>query len=142
MPGLPVVASAWSGHVDFLSEVDSILLGGTLNKVPESQVWENIIITDSQWFSVNEQQTYKALNYVFKNIDGVKDRALNLMKSNRGKFTLDKMTEKLDEIVTEKTSQMSTQVGLQLPKLKKVDKTEPPKVKLPKLKKMTSEATV
>ena len=142
MTGLPVVASAWSGHVDFLSEVDSILLGGTLNKVPESQVWENIIITDSQWFSVNEQQTYKALNYVFKNIDGVKDRALNLMKSNRGKFTLDKMTEKLDEIVTEKTSQMSTQVGLQLPKLKKVDKTEPPKVKLPKLKKMTSEATV
>ena len=25
MTGLPVVASAWSGHVDFLSEVDSIL---------------------------------------------------------------------------------------------------------------------
>ena len=79
---------------------------------------------------------------LFKNIDGVKDRALNLMKSNRGKFTLDKMTEKLDEIVTEKTSQMSTQVGLQLPKLKKVGNSTPPKVKLPKLKKVTNEATV
>ena len=29
------------------------------------------------------------------------------------------MIEKLDEIVTEKTSHMSTQVGIQLPKLKK-----------------------
>ena len=37
-----------------------------------------------------------------------------------------------------------TQVGIQLPKLKKVSdsKTELPKVKLPKLKKVTSEATV
>ena len=38
------------------------------------------------------------MNYCFENYDDVKEKALNLMKINRDKFTLDKMTEKLDEI--------------------------------------------
>jgi glycosyltransferase involved in cell wall biosynthesis len=142
MVGLPVIASAWSGHCDFLSQEDSLLLGGNLIKVPDSQLWDNIIIKDSQWFNVNETQAYKALNYCFKEIGEVKSRADNLMKINREKFTLNKMIEKLDEIVTEKTSHMSTQVGIQLPKLKKVGPSDKPKINLPKLNKVTSEATV
>ena len=139
MVGLPVITSAWSGHMDFLSDTDSILLGGQLSKVPTSQHWENIIIPESQWFNVNEQQTYKALNYCFDNYDKVKKKALNLMKINRDKFTLNKMTEKLDEIMEKHMKDIPQQVGLQLPKLKKVDdKSEPPKIKLPKLKKVTS----
>tara|TARA_Y100000996_G_scaffold244265_1_gene192104 strand:+ start:1807 stop:3156 length:1350 start_codon:yes stop_codon:yes gene_type:complete len=137
MVGLPVIASAWSGHCDFLSQEDSLLLGGNLVKVPDSQIWENIVVKDSQWFNVNEQQAYKALNYCFKEIDNVKSKADNLMKINREKFTLNKMIEKLDEIVTEKTSHMSTQVGIQLPKLKKVGASSQPKINLPKLKKAT-----
>ena len=110
--------------------------------MPKSQHWKDIIIPESQWFNVNETQAYKGMNYCFENYDEVKEKALNLMKINRGTFTLDKMTEKLDEIVTPYLNKVPTQVGLQLPKLKKVkDKVEPPKIKLPKLKK-TSEATV
>ena len=143
MTGLPVIASAWSGQCDFLSQDDSILLGGNLVKVPDSQIWQDIIIKDSQWFNVNEQQAYKSFNYSFKEIDLVKSKALNLMKINRDKFTLNKMIEKLDKIVTEKTSHMSTQVGIQLPKLKKVSPLEQsPKINLPKLKKVTSEVTI
>ena len=142
MTGLPIIASAWSGQCDFLSQEDSLLLGGNLVKVPDSQIWKDIIIKDSQWFNVNETQAYKALNYCFKEINDVKQKADDLMKTNREKFTLNKMVEKLDEIVTEKTSHMSTQVGIQLPKLKKVGSSEPPKIQLPKLKKATSEATI
>ena len=64
------------------------------------------------------------------------------MKVNRERFTLNKMVEKLDKIVTEKTSNMSTQVGIKLPKLKKIGDTKTPKIKLPKLKKANTEATV
>ena len=142
MVGLPVIASGWSGQVDFLSEKDSMLLGGELKQVPKSQVWKDIIIPESQWFNVNEQQAYKAMNYSFENYDEVKKKALNLMKTNRDKFTLDKMTEKLDKIITPFIDKVPTQVGLSLPKLKKVGSSEPPKMKLPKLKKVTSEATV
>jgi hypothetical protein len=142
MTGLPVIASAWSGHVDFLSEVDSLLLGGELVQVPQSMVWKDIIIPESQWFNVNETQAYKAMNYCFTNYDEVKEKALNLMKVNRDKFTLNKMTEKLDKIITPFMDKVPQQVGLNLPKLKKVGKTEPPKIKLPKLKKLSKEATV
>jgi glycosyltransferase involved in cell wall biosynthesis len=144
MVGLPVIASSWSGHVDFLSQTDSILLGGELVQVPKSQVWKDIIIPESQWFNVNETQAYKAMNYVFNNYDECKNKALNLMKTNRNKFTLNKMSEKLDEVVTPYIDKIPTQVGIQLPKLKKVgdSKSELPKIKLPKLKKVTSEATV
>ena len=141
MTGLPVIASGWSGHLDFLSKEDSMVIAGQLKPVPKSQHWKDIIIPESQWFNVNEQQTYKAMNYCFTNYDEVREKALNLMKVNRNKFTLEKMTEKLDEIITPHVDKVPQQVGLNLPKLKKVSSSEPPKIKLPKLKK-TNEATV
>ena len=141
MCGLPVITSGWSGQMDFLSETDSMLLGGELVQVPKSQVWKDIVIPESQWFNVNETQAYKAMNYCFTNYDEVKEKALNLMKINREKFTLDKMTEKLGKIITPIVDKVPQQVGLQLPKLQKVSNSEPPKIKLPKLKK-TSEVSV
>ena len=142
MVGLPVIASGWSGQMDFLSETDSMLLGGELVEVPKSQHWKDIIIPESQWFNVNEQQAYKAMNYCFTNYDEVKEKALNLMKTNRDKFTLDKMTEKLGEIITPLMDKIPTQVGINLPKLKKVGGSDSSKIKLPKLKKVTNEAAV
>jgi len=142
MVGLPVITSGWSGQMDFLSETDSMLLGGELVQVPKSQVWKDIIIPESQWFNVNEQQAYKAMKYCFENYNDVKDKALNLMKVNRDKFTLDKMTEKLDSILSSYVDKVPQQVGLNLPKLKKVGNSKPPKINLPKLKKTTSEASV
>ena len=142
MVGLPVITSAWSGQLDFLSEKNSMLLSGELVPVPKSQVWKDIIVKESKWFNVNEQQAYKAMNYCFQNYDDVKSKALNLMKVNRNKFTLDKMTEKLDEIITPYIDKVPTQVGLNLPKLKKVNNSQPPKINLPKLKKVTNEVTV
>ncbi len=142
MTGLSVIASGWSGQLDFLSQTDSMLLGGELVQVPQSQHWQNIIIPESQWFNVSEQQAYKAMNYCFENYDDVKEKALNLMKVNRDKFTLNKMSDKLDEIITPYVDKVPTQVGIKLPKLKKTKNSKPPKVELPKLKKVTSEAGV
>ena len=141
MTGLPVIASGWSGHLDFLSKEDSMVIAGQLKPVPKSMHWKDIIIKESQWFNVNETQAYKAMNYCFNNHSEVKEKALNLMKINRKKFTLNKMTEKLDEIITPLIDKVPTQVGIKLPKLKKVKDSNTPKIKLPKLKK-TNEATV
>ena len=139
MVGLPVIASKWSGHMDFLSETDSLLLGGELKQVPKSVVWKDIIIPESQWFEVNETQSYKALNYCFEKYNKVNKKAKNLMKINRNKFTLNKMAEKLNEILTEKISNVPTQVELALPKLKKIENSQTSKIKLPKLKKVSTD---
>ena len=55
------------------------------------------------------------------------------MEENRSKFTMQKMSEKLDFILSNVLKDIPQQVSLNLPKLKK--KTTPPKIKLPKLKK-------
>jgi len=142
MTGLPVITTNWSGQIDFLSTENSILLGGEMKQVPKSQHWKDIIIPESQWFNVNESQVYKALNFCFENKDTIKLKGENLMKTNRKKFTFNEMTKELDNIMDKYLKDIPQQVGLNLPKLKKVgeNKSEQPKIKLPKLKKVTEGA--
>ena len=73
----------------------------------------------------------------FYNTKEFKNKAKNLMYTNRKKFSLSKMVTKLDEIMEKHTQNIPTQVGLQLPKLKKAGSEEKPKLELPKLKKIT-----
>jgi len=140
MTGLPVITSGWSGQLDFLNPEKSILISGELKPVPKSQIWENIVIAESRWFNIDESLAYKALNYVFANEHELKNKGESLMHENREKFTLNKMSEKLDEIIKKHMKDLPSQVQLKLPKLKKVgSKSEPPKIKLPKLKKVSRE---
>jgi len=142
MTGLPVIASNWSGHLDFLDTEKSILLSGEMQQVPGCQVWQDIIIEQSQWFVVDELQANKALTFTFENENEVKNKAKSLMNINRDKFTHKKMTELLNNTVDKYTENISSQVSLNLPKLKKVGSSENkelPKIKLPKLKKVTKQ---
>ncbi len=56
--GLPVVATNWSGHLDFLHTPDGkrkfIPLDFDLTQVPQSAVWENVIEPGTRWASVKE----------------------------------------------------------------------------------------
>jgi glycosyltransferase involved in cell wall biosynthesis len=139
MAGLPVMTSGWSGQLDFLNGDDAVLLGGDLQQVPPSQVWKDIILEDSQWFTVDENQAYKGFNYIYTNYhDIIKTQGKKLMNKNREKFTLNKMVEELDNIIKKHSSKIPQQVGLKLPKLKKSkNKDNTSKIKLPKLKKVT-----
>ena len=139
MTGLPVIASGWSGQLDFLDRDKSLLIKGDFEEVPKSVVWKDIIVENSKWFTVDESSAYKAFNYVFKNNFDVKKNAKSLMNINREKFTLNKMAEKLDKIITPYIDKVPSQVKLNLPKLKKVSNSEIPKIKLPKLKKITED---
>ena len=134
MTGLPVIASGWSGHLDFLDDKYSMLIGGELVDVPKSMHWENIIIPESKWFEVYDQPSCDILDFAYKNKYDIKQSAKKLMNINREKFTHKKMTEKLGEILNNTAiNDIPEQVSLKLPELKKTKKT---KIKLPKLKKL------
>ena len=139
MTGLPVITTAWSGQLDFLNQDKSMLIGGELQPVPRSMHWQDIIVPESKWFVVDENSTRGAMKFACENKYEIKSKGQGLMYENREKFTLNMMTEKLDEILEKHTSNLPSQVQLKLPKLKKVsdDKKELPKIKLPKLKKVT-----
>jgi len=139
MTGLPVIASRWSGQLDFLSQDKSILIGGEMQQIPKSVAWKDVIIPESKWFVIDENSARGVLRYGFDNSGELKRKGSSLMYENKDKFTLNKMTEKLDEIIEKHTLSLPSQVQLKLPKLKKVSSSESPKIKLPKLKKMSEE---
>ena len=114
---LPVIATGWSGHLDFLNVDDCLLLGGEVKQIPKSAHWENIMIPESGWLEVDESHAYNALNQVFLDYDPHKTKAKKLGKVNREKFTINKMNELLNSMVDKYTSGMSTEVKLNLPKL-------------------------
>ena len=56
--------------------------------------------------------------------------------NNKAKFSLDKMTRDFGQILDKYVPEFPKEVKLELPKLKKVNESETPKIKLPKLKKV------
>ncbi len=136
----PVIASNWSGHVDFLNDKDSLLLPGSLNDVKKESFPKNMYVNGAQWFTVNYNYASKMLQDVFDNYSKYTIKAKRLAIKNQTKFSLDAMTKKFEEILDKylpKFEEQPQQVKLNLPKLKKVSSVrDAPKIELPKLKKV------
>ena len=137
LSGKPIITSAWSGHMDFLNSNNSILISGNLVDVPKSSFPENMYVKGAQWFTVNYELTSKSMLDVFTNYKKYTLGANKLAKVNSSLYSLKKMEKDFEKILDNHLPEFSEEVKLQLPKLKKVNKkTEPPKVKLPKLKRI------
>jgi glycosyltransferase involved in cell wall biosynthesis len=59
--GLPVIATSWSGHMDFLKHGKFIKLDYELKEVPSSRIDKNIFMKGSKWADVNEEDVKKKL---------------------------------------------------------------------------------
>jgi hypothetical protein len=133
----PIIASNWSGQLDFLN-TDALLLPGGLVNVPKGSFPKEFNVEGSQWFQVNYQYASNVMKEVFNNYDKYKTKAKKLAIVNKTKFTLSAMTIKLDEILEKYLPKFEVQpqkVDLKLPTLKKV--SEPKQnLGLPKLKKV------
>jgi len=121
----PVLASNWSGHIDFLNADMSVLLPGQLKPIHPSAVVQDMLIPESSWFTVDYKSAADKLKDVYKNYKKYTDGAKRQAYRSRTEFSLDKMSEKLISILDTKVPK---QVEFKLPQLKKIE--------LPKLKKI------
>ena len=121
MTGLPIIAPAWSGQLDFLKPDKSLLVPGEVSEVPKSAHWENIIIPESKWFYIDKNISYKAFTLMFEENEKYQEKAKEHQLENSKLFTLNKMTDKLGEIMEKYVNNLPSQVELKLPKLKKVE---------------------
>lgn len=124
----PIIASAWSGHVDFLDKEFVKYVGGNLTNVHPSAAVKNMILTESQWFSADSIQVGQALKDVYDNYKTYKELAKRQGHKSRSNFSYEKMRETLDSFLTQYVPEFPKQVQLKLPQLKKIE--------LPKLKKV------
>ena len=135
---LPVIASGWSGQMDFLNEKQSTLIEGVLQPLPKSLIWKPIIVEPGKWFCPDEGDIIRKLRFFKKNHKKLKHQAKILGMNNRGKHSLDAMKNEFNKILDNLLEQIPKNVSLKLPKLKKKTESKPPaKIKLPKLKKVT-----
>jgi hypothetical protein len=123
-----IIAPNWSGQVDFLKH--SIALPGGLTNVHPSAAWENVILQESQWFSINYKEAETALKFAF---DKKNRKACSVLAKRQASFVsknflIDNMQEQLEGYLDQYASGVPTQVELKLPKLNKIE--------LPKLKKV------
>jgi len=122
--GKPVIASGWSGHMDFLNKDEAVLVGGELKQIHPSSVWENVLIKESSWFAPDHNQAANAMMAVFNEYTDFKNKAYNLAVRNRKGFSYEEIRKKTFELLDKYVPQFPTQIVPTLPKLKKIPKIE------------------
>lgn len=126
--GKPVIASGWSGHMDFLNSEESVLVGGELKQIHPSSVWDGVLIKESSWFAPDVQQCANAMAAVFMNYEEFRKKAHKLGKENFKKFSYQAIQKRTWELLDKYVPEFPKHVPLVLPKLKKIE--------LPTLKKV------
>lgn len=125
--GKPVIASGWSGQVDFLDKDLSLLVGGTLENVHPSAVTEKMILAESKWFKPDDMQVGTAYKSVVQNYNKHKAGAKKQGQRTRKEFSMQAMENKLSALISEYLPPIAVEQPLVLPQ-----------IKLPGLKKITT----
>jgi glycosyltransferase involved in cell wall biosynthesis len=115
--GKPIIASNYSGYLDFLKPEFNTLLEGRLTPIHPSALMQGILIEKSSWFTVNYISAGKVIKNVFENYNSYLEGAKRQAYRSRTEFSLDKMTFKLGEILEKYSPPKMREIVL--PKLKR-----------------------
>ena len=122
----PVIASGWSGHIDFLNSEFTSLLPGRLENVHDSAAVPNMILKESQWFSVDHGAIGHYLKDVFENYKKYTDGAKRQAFKNKKEFSWEAMKNKVNELFTQHIPDLPKKIELKLPNLKKIELPKKP----------------
>jgi glycosyltransferase involved in cell wall biosynthesis len=115
--GKPVIASGWSGQLDFLNPKYSVLIPGKVEPVGKSAVNE-WIIKESHWFNVDIPSAKLLLSDVYNNYDSYLKISKEQGKISRENFTLEKMQTLLIDYIESAQNISTSQIkSFNLPKL-------------------------
>lgn len=117
--GLPIVATDWSGHLDFLSLKEDVnkpgkLIGGStkgkittmkkkfaavsyvLNPIHQGAVWNGVLQADSKWAYVNNKDAKSKMRDVFENTEKYIIMSNELRESYQGeKYWFEKFNQEI-----------------------------------------------
>jgi|TARA_B100000424_G_C22933194_1_gene496408 hypothetical protein len=125
LTGKPIIATAWSGHIDFLNKNFSTLLPGELEPIHPSAA-NQWLIKEGQWFKVSEAHTGQTLQDVFYRYNDYKKKSKQQAAFSKSNFSFKKMKELVGNILDANIPDFPKQVELNLPQ-----------IDLPKLEKLS-----
>ena len=118
--GKPVIASNWSGQIDFLNKDYCTLLPGSLTDVDGSAA-DKMILKGTKWFTVNYAYASQVLQDMIKNYKQYLKSSRKQTQYVKDNFSLERMSKLFVEMVDAGAKKVPQQVKLKLPKLKKVE---------------------
>ena len=129
LTGKPLIASGWSGHMDFLPVEHSVLLEGSLTAIDESAA-DQFCMKEAQWFSVNYSNAANKIYDVFNKYDSYLEQSKGLRENTLKNFTLDNMHDKFTQLMDTYVKNQPKFVPFNIPKVNSS------KMQIPKLNKI------
>jgi hypothetical protein len=129
LTGKPIIASGWSGQLDFLPPEHSVLLEGSLTQVDESAA-DQFCMKEAQWFSVNYSNAANKIYDVYNKYDSYLDKSKGLRENTLKNFTLDNMHAKFTQLMDTYVKKQPQLVPFNAPKV------NASKMQIPKLNKL------
>lgn len=113
----PIITTAYSGHIDFLFAEYTSMIGGQVIQIHPSAVVENMLIPESGWFSPDVKQAEFYLRDVYEKYAKYQEKAKQQAHKSKTMFSFEEMKNLLSTYL----EKVPKQVGLTLPKLKRID---------------------
>ena len=129
LTGKPIIASGWSGQMDFLPPDNAVLLEGNLTPVHESAA-DQFCMKEAQWFTANYSNAANKIYDVYKNYNTYSQKSAGLKENTLKNFTLDKMNEKFEQILNTYVKEQPKLVPFNMPSVNST------KMQIPKLNKI------
>ena len=130
----PVIASNWSGHLDFLKGPNSMLIPGEIGAVPKGGIQDPIWQEGMGWFNVNPGAAMDAMKTMRKDYRSWKLKAKRLAMVNKKLFSHTAMTKKLEALLDQYLPTFTETANINLPNLTSPTPTQAPVApQLPKL---------
>jgi hypothetical protein len=113
----PIIASNWSGHLDFLNSEFASLVPGEVKPVHESVVQERLILKESRWFQFEIGFAQLLMKDYVNSYKGYAEKGKRLSYYCKTNFSFEKMAEKLEAIMDKNAPK---KVEIKLPNIKKI----------------------
>jgi len=98
--GIPVVATNWSGHLDFLGN-KFLKVNYSLGEIPKARVDGRIFVENTKWAIPEKESFIKQVKYLRDNHKKCLDTAASLRKNVKNKFTKNSVCKKYEKIFQE-----------------------------------------
>ena len=128
LTGKPIIASGWSGQLDFLNKSFTTLIPGTLEKVHTSAA-NNWLIKESEWFKPDDIQVGNALLNIFNDYKKYRLKAKQQANYSKSKLSWEKMKKLVGTILDANVPEFPSEIPITLPTLN----SSTPEMKLPTL---------
>lgn len=97
--GLPVIATNWSGHKDFLDLGDWLSVKKKLVNVPAQKIDGNIFIPGARWAQPDAKDFCKKIDNLLANEDKARNNAKILQEKIAEKFSFESLIKEYDKAV-------------------------------------------